>query len=325
MSESQASSFENVRRVHAEGASGKRPAIKRAGQYVVGKPYSMKGKRYYPKEEPSYDRRGVASWYGSAFQGRRTANGETYDADYLSAAHPTLPLPSYVRVTNLESGASLIVRVNDRGPYHDGRLIDLSGKAAEMLDLKRRGTATVRVQYVGRPGMGGDDRAFLMASHVRKGRNLADVNSGSGQLAYDNWRRKERPIGSQRWKMAEYEKRGVHHARRDLSYDIGKFVRSPVPQAAMTGLDVALAYPSMIPKNLPAHGSGFPRGLVDRTAMFAASLVSARGGVFADLGPCPDEGRCDRKRSRQAVLDPERRAAGIGGCCRRQAGRKRGA
>lgn len=153
---------------NARVASGKKPSLKRGGRYVVGKPYVVKGKRYYPKEEPDYDRNGVASWYGSGFQGHLTANGETYDVSRLSAAHPTLPLPSYVRVANVENGSSVIFRVNDRGPYHKGRLIDVSSRAAEMLDLKHRGTAFVRVQYVGRAGLGGDDTAFLMASHVRK-------------------------------------------------------------------------------------------------------------------------------------------------------------
>lgn len=169
--------------VSARAAPGDKPRLQRSGQHIVGKPYVVEGKLYYPKEEPSYDRRGVASWYGSAFHGRRTANGETYDSQRLSAAHATLPLPSYVRVTNLENGSSVIVRVNDRGPYHDGRLIDLSSKAADMLDLKPRGTASVRVQYVGRPGLGGNDMAFLMASHVKKGRNARAFSSNAGAVA----------------------------------------------------------------------------------------------------------------------------------------------
>jgi rare lipoprotein A (peptidoglycan hydrolase) len=170
-----------LHRVHASVRvdSGKKNE-KRAGQYVVGKPYVVKGKRYYPKEEPSYDRSGVASWYGRVFQGRRTANGETYDAGRLSAAHPTLPLPSYVRVTNLENGSSVILRVNDRGPYHEGRAIDVSSKAAEMLDLKRRGTASVRVQYLGRAALGGDDMAFLMASLRQKERGAPGINRPIG-------------------------------------------------------------------------------------------------------------------------------------------------
>ncbi|OWV83208.1 hypothetical protein ATY79_14590 [Rhizobium sp. R693] len=150
--------------------------LKGGGRYMVGKPYVVKGKRYYPKEDPSYDKNGVASWYGSAFQGRHTANGELYDADNLSAAHPTLPLPSYVRVTNLETGSSIIVRVNDRGPYHKGRIIDVSRKAADMLDIKRGGTASVRVQFVGRARLGGHDTLRLMASYVKKSDQFPAVN-----------------------------------------------------------------------------------------------------------------------------------------------------
>jgi rare lipoprotein A len=148
---------------------------KAGGRYIVGKPYIVKGKRYYPKDDPNYDKNGVASWYGSAFHGRLTANGEVYDMDHLAAAHPTLPLPSYVRVTNLENGSSLIVRVNDRGPYHKGRIIDVSSKAADMLDLKHRGTASVRVQYVGRARLGGDDTPYLMASYVKKWDRFPDI------------------------------------------------------------------------------------------------------------------------------------------------------
>ena len=148
---------------------------KGGGRYIVGKPYVVKGNRYSPKEDPSYDKNGVASWYGSTFHGRLTANGEVYDRDHLSAAHPTLPLPSYVRVTNLENGSSLIVRVNDRGPYRKGRIIDVSSKAADMLDLKRRGTASVRVQYVDRARLGGHDMPYLMASYIKKGDHFQDV------------------------------------------------------------------------------------------------------------------------------------------------------
>ncbi|WP_425350271.1 septal ring lytic transglycosylase RlpA family protein [Phyllobacterium phragmitis] len=134
------------------------------GRDQVGKPYQVKGKWYYPKEEPGYKRVGKASWYGSAFHGRLTANGEVYDMRHLSAAHPTMPLPSYARVTNLSNGSSVIVRVNDRGPYAHGRVIDLSQRAAEMLDYKHHGTANVKVEYVGRAPLEGRDDAFLMAS-----------------------------------------------------------------------------------------------------------------------------------------------------------------
>ena len=155
---------------------------KGGGRNITGKPYKVKGKWYVPKEDKSYDKTGLASWYGSAFHGRLTANGEVYDQYHLSAAHPTFPLPSYARVTNLENGDSVIVRVNDRGPYHPGRIIDLSNKAAEMLEVQNKGTVKVRVQYVGRARMDGKDMPFLMASFTRKGDRLKRFNPG-GEIA----------------------------------------------------------------------------------------------------------------------------------------------
>jgi rare lipoprotein A len=155
---------------------------KGGGRYQVGKPYMVKGKWYYPKEDFGYNKKGLASWYGSAFHGRLTANGEVYDQAHLSAAHPTFPLPSYARVTNLETGSSVIVRVNDRGPYDRGRIIDLSNKAAELLDVKQKGTAKVQVQYVGRARMDGHDMPYLMASYVRKGDRSPAMDPG-GQIA----------------------------------------------------------------------------------------------------------------------------------------------
>jgi rare lipoprotein A len=134
------------------------------GQYLVGHPYTIAGKRYYPAENPSYTATGMASWYGAAFHGRRTANGEVYDMASLSAAHPTMPLPSYARVTNLGNGYSVIVRVNDRGPYHAGRVMDVSSRVADVLDMKGMGTAKVKVDYVGAAPMEGSDDSQLLAS-----------------------------------------------------------------------------------------------------------------------------------------------------------------
>lgn len=113
--------------------------------YMVGKPYTISGKRYYPKENLSYDRVGVASWYGKDFHGRRTANGETYDMNAMTAAHPTLPMPSIVRVKNLKNGRTVLLRVNDRGPFASDRIIDVSRRAARELGFIRAGTARVRV------------------------------------------------------------------------------------------------------------------------------------------------------------------------------------
>ncbi len=140
---------------------------KGGGVYRVGSPYVVGGRVYVPQEDPNYNAVGLASWYGEDFHGRATANGEIFDDDALTAAHPTLPLPSYVRVTNLSNGHSLIVRVNDRGPYHGNRIIDVSMRAAHLLGFTNRGLAWVRVQYVGRaPIEGSDDR--VLASTLRE-------------------------------------------------------------------------------------------------------------------------------------------------------------
>ncbi len=117
--------------------------------YKVGKPYKVAGTWYYPAEDFSYNQTGVASWYGPGFHGRRTANGERFDQNALTAAHPTLPMPSAVRVTNLENGRSLVLRVNDRGPFARGRIIDVSRAAADKLGFRGAGTAKVRVEILG--------------------------------------------------------------------------------------------------------------------------------------------------------------------------------
>jgi len=119
---------------------------------------------YVPKEDRNYRAEGIASWYGDAFHGRLTANGEVFDMAALTAAHPTMPLPSYARVTNLRNGRSLVVRVNDRGPYHGNRVIDVSNRAAKLLDFTSRGVARVRVEYVGRAPLEGSDDRQLMAT-----------------------------------------------------------------------------------------------------------------------------------------------------------------
>jgi rare lipoprotein A len=140
------------------------PVPKGGGTYRVGKPYMVAGRVYVPEEDVNYRAEGLASWYGDDFLGRLTANGEVFDMDSLSAAHPTLPMPCYARVTNLSNGKSLIVRVNDRGPYHGNRLIDVSNKAADLLEFKGNGVARVRVEYVGRAPLEGSDDRQLMAT-----------------------------------------------------------------------------------------------------------------------------------------------------------------
>ncbi|MCV0396995.1 MAG: septal ring lytic transglycosylase RlpA family protein [Rhizobiaceae bacterium] len=158
--------------------TSKRSGLQRGGgRDQIGKPYKVKGKWYRPKEDPDYSKVGAASWYGDAFHGRLTANGEIYDMTHLTAAHPTMPLPSYARVTNTANNSSVIVRVNDRGPFASDRIIDLSKKAAELLDYTHAGVARVKVEYVGRAPLHGQDDQYLMASY-RPGSIAPDGNDG---------------------------------------------------------------------------------------------------------------------------------------------------
>ncbi len=155
---------------------------KGGGRYQVGKPYTVAGRTYVPQEDPDYVGTGSASWYGADFHGRRTANGEIFSANALTGAHPTLPLPSYVRVTNQDNGRSIIVRVNDRGPYMPGRIMDLSYRAAAMLGYVTRGSTSIKAEYVGPAPLEGDDTRMLMASYS----GPADFDTGAAYRTADN-------------------------------------------------------------------------------------------------------------------------------------------
>ena len=135
---------------------------KGGGAYKLGSPYKIAGRWYVPAEDPNYDRSGIASWYGADFHGRKTANGEIFDMHALTAAHPTLPIPSYVYVTSLKTGRTVLVRINDRGPYAHDRIMDLSRRTAEVLGVAGAGVSEVRVRYAGRAPLNGDD------SHERR-------------------------------------------------------------------------------------------------------------------------------------------------------------
>jgi rare lipoprotein A len=140
------------------------PIPKGGGTYRVGQAYTIAGKTYVPAEDPHYQSEGLASWYGEDFHGRQTANGEIFDMNSVSAAHATLPMPTYVRVTNLENNRSVIVRVNDRGPYHADRIIDVSVKTAQLLGFYSNGVARVRLEYVAKAPLEGSDDAMLIAT-----------------------------------------------------------------------------------------------------------------------------------------------------------------
>ncbi|MBV9219249.1 MAG: septal ring lytic transglycosylase RlpA family protein [Methylobacteriaceae bacterium] len=158
------------------------PIPRGGGTYLVGRPYTVAGRTYYPSERP-YKAVGTASWYGDAFQGRRTANGEIFDKNAIAAAHPTMPLPSYARITNLRNDRSLIVRVNDRGPYAAGRVMDVSERVADVLDFRSRGTTQVRVEYVGRASLDGSDDEKLIAT-LRTDGSVASLEGSEDALTF---------------------------------------------------------------------------------------------------------------------------------------------
>jgi rare lipoprotein A len=156
---------------------------KGGGRYLVGQPYKVRGQVYTPAEDPDYAATGTASWYGADFHGRRTANGEIFSANAITGAHPTLPLPSYVRVTNMDNGRSMIVRLNDRGPYLHGRVMDVSYRAASILGFANKGVGNVTVEYVGPAPLNGDDTRMLLAS-VEGGGIPDQVDQGNTRLAF---------------------------------------------------------------------------------------------------------------------------------------------
>jgi rare lipoprotein A len=149
---------------------------KGGGRYKVGDPYQVDGQWYRPADDPSYNRVGIASYYSTQFHGRRTANGETFDMGALTAAHNTLPMPSYVYVTNLANSRTLLLRVNDRGPFVNNRVIDLSHAAARHLGLESHGLGRVQVRYAGRAPLSGDDtheQRFLASQPWARGPRTA--------------------------------------------------------------------------------------------------------------------------------------------------------
>lgn len=156
------------------------PVPKGGGVYRVGKPYMVGGREYVPQEDVNYSAVGLASWYGDDFHGRYTANGEIFDMNSISAAHPTMPLPSYARVTNLANHRSIIVRVNDRGPYAHDRLIDVSVRTAKLLGFYGNGITRVKVEYVGRAPLTGSDDTKLEATLREPGMAPVQVASAKG-------------------------------------------------------------------------------------------------------------------------------------------------
>lgn len=144
------------------------PPSPSVGTFKVGTPYKIDGKWYTPEENYTHSETGIASWYGPNFHGKYTANGEIYDQNALTAAHRTLQMPSIVRVTNLENGRSIIVRINDRGPFSKGRIIDMSSRGADLLQFKGKGTAKVKVQVL-------EKESRAVATAAKQGKDLTGI------------------------------------------------------------------------------------------------------------------------------------------------------
>ncbi len=227
-------------------AGAGRPVRKGGGTFKLGSPYKVAGRWYVPREEPNYDRTGVASWYGDDFHGRATANGEIFDRTALTAAHPTLPLPSYAYVTNLANNRTVLVRINDRGPYVNDRMIDLSHASARALGYESAGRARVRVRYAGRAPLNGDDRRerqFLASQPWSRGSGQAVASAAPADAPMDVPQRF--PAGTAgRWSPTAYRSMlagkpvpqeqtfaAAPSAARDVSRSDLNWVASPRPPA----------------------------------------------------------------------------------------------
>lgn len=248
------------------------------GRYQVGKPYKIAGKTYYPSERP-YAAVGTASWYGSDFHGRRTANGEIFDRNSLSAAHPTMPLPSYARVTNMNNAHSIVVRVNDRGPYHGGRVMDVSQRVAEALDFHRLGTARVKVEWISRADLSGSDNAALMASLRTDGTPAALPGA-------------EAPV------MVAEESAP---ARNRIAY-----AQPPRRPADIDELEAAVAPPAPPPAARPTMEAAVETEAADRAAKATAEEIMSkdRTAYAEEAGAGIDDTPVKSIRSRRSALPP---------------------
>jgi rare lipoprotein A len=265
------------------------PVPKGGGVYQIGKPYQIGGLTYTPREDPGYDRVGNASWYGELFHGRRTANGEIYDMDRLSAAHPTLPLPVYARVTNLNNGRTIVVRINDRGPYARDRILDLSRRSAELLGFRNHGTATVRVKYLGRAPLNGDDsyeRKYLAAQGWAQFAAKGKSKKGSAVVATGTLPRENPENLAHPWKQAVPQ--GV--ARQ------GETPSGDPPQQGWKASTKAAALPAPAPTLPPPQSTG---------SVPTSGKAKAQGqGAVIQAGSFKNKENADKARTTLAALAP---------------------
>jgi len=255
------------------------PVPKGGGVYRVGKPYTVAGRTYVPEENFDYSAEGLASWYGDDFHGRYTANGEIYDMNSISAAHPTMPLPSYARVTNLVNHRSIVVRVNDRGPYVGDRVIDLSAKTAQLLGFHGHGLANVKVEYVGRAPLEGSDDRKLMAT-------LRDGVPGPSPASQVASNKPFAPAYLEARPMAKLPSRGP--APPERPYRLGEGSRevpaqaAPVPPKTPTTELAASARPRAAESAAPLSPDGEPRG--STVSAYAPTRYDGRAGYMSGRG-----------------------------------------
>ena len=243
-----------------------KPVPKGGGVYKVGKPYQINGRWFHPREDSRYDKVGVASWYGELFHGRYTANGEIYDMNALTAAHPTLPLPTYARVTNLGNGRSLVVRVNDRGPYAHDRIIDMSKRSAELLGFKRNGTTQVRVRYLARAPLSGDDTYERQMLASQRWARTAGLTGPPRSSAAPDWK----PLAAE--EGAETNIKVAAAPSRNIAAEPAP---SNLPPGPAKQAKEAATRPESLAALTPPEPAGAPMNSIQEPAVEADPIITA--------------------------------------------------
>ncbi|MBL8881450.1 MAG: septal ring lytic transglycosylase RlpA family protein [Hyphomicrobium sp.] len=289
---------------------------KGGGGFKLGSPYKVAGRWYVPREDPNYDRMGIGSWYGDDFHGRKTANGEVFDMHALTAAHPTMPLPSYAYVTNLQNGRTILVRVNDRGPYVNDRIIDLSHASARALGYIGQGRARVRVRYAGRAPLNGDDRrerTFLASQRWNGG-------SGDSAVAYAEPPRERllapRPAPASTaggWSPTAY--RAALAGKRDPNPAPRRYEEPPAQTWSDRRMALAApreddSYRSVQRSDLPAADGGLVWQATPRAPARYPSTgsverpLSSSSPAYVQVGMFRERGRAERLRAQLGELGP---------------------